>query len=145
MSDVARRRGQGARGAGLGGGAGGCFAGAGGLRLVEEGGTWRYIGMTGKWTDPMLMVRSKERARGQKSWRRRDPTWRKSDKIGGKNLLAKKNCIVVCSYHRGAMSDHGVKPGGKCEGEYAGLVGMVGTCPKCLKHFTVQNVCVEKL
>ena len=30
------------------------------------GGTGRYVGMTGKWTDPMRTVRSKERAQGIK-------------------------------------------------------------------------------
>ena len=60
--------------------------------------------MTGIWTDPMRTLRSnlKERARGQKSWRKRDPTWhkrdptwRKSDEIGEKvNFVGEKKYML---------------------------------------------------
>ena len=50
----------------------------------------------------MRTVRSKERARGKKSWRKRDPTWRKryptwrkSNEIGEKvNFVGEKKYIV---------------------------------------------------
>ena len=46
----------------------------------------------------MWTVRSKERARGQKSWRKRDPTWRKSNKVGEKvNFVGEKKI------HRGSF------------------------------------------
>ena len=84
-------------GAGLGGGgfgqAGRVFGGRGGGGVWRAG--WRGGGdvevrsgnvrTTRIWTDPMRTIRSKERARGKKKWRKRDPTdptWRKSDEIG---------------------------------------------------------------
>ena len=102
----------------LGGGRdGGCFcAGAGraggrffwvGEGRAEGGGTWRYVHMTGIWTDPMRTVRSKERARGQKSWRKRDPTWRKSDESWRKSAESwrKSEFCWRKKIHRRLMAD----------------------------------------
>ena len=80
--------------------------------------------MTGIWTDPMRTVRStsKERARGQKSWRKRDPTWRKSDEICEKvNFVGEKKymlCLYWCVGGAGLTQDaaapgagHGISGG----------------------------------
>ena len=57
-------------------------AGLGGLGGFSGGeGTWRYVDITGIWTDPKRTVRSKERAHGPKSWRKRDPPGEKETSV----------------------------------------------------------------
>ena len=102
----------------LGGGrdGGGFWAGAGrvGGRVFGwgragrrgGGGTWRYVYITWIWTDPMRTVRSKERARGQKSWRKTDPSGtplgEKETPLGEKvtKVGEKKNFVGEKKIHR---------------------------------------------
>ena len=58
--------------------------GGGGGPGGEGGVTWRYVGMTGIWTDPMKTVRSKERVRGQKVCEKETPLGEKTTKLAKK-------------------------------------------------------------
>ena len=91
------------------------FGGGVGVGLAgwEGGGAWRYVHTTGIWTDPMLTVRSKECARGQKSWRKTDPTWRKRDPTWRKSEFCWRKKNTSCPGP--TITDDSIRAGSESE------------------------------
>ena len=70
----------------------GGWVGRGGC--VEVGGTWRYVGMTWIWTDPMQTVWSEEREHGKKVGKTETPLGEKEIPLGKKAQSWRKVSFV---------------------------------------------------